>query len=144
MNNNELMHHGIRGQKWGVRRYQNSDGSLTKAGKKRYLTEENPERVQSAKAEAKSFKNMSNEELQKVTYRMNLENNYLNAKRNLENATTKKEVNKGYKFIKSIGNDVILSAAKNVGRSYLEKILKVKLGLVQEGTSKDIPNKSII
>lgn len=32
----ELYHHGIRGQKWGVRRYQNSDGSLTPEGKKRY------------------------------------------------------------------------------------------------------------
>lgn len=31
-----LMHHGIKGQKWGVRRYQNSDGSLTPAGKQRY------------------------------------------------------------------------------------------------------------
>lgn len=30
----ELYHHGIQGQKWGVRRYQNSDGSLTAAGKK--------------------------------------------------------------------------------------------------------------
>lgn len=34
--NNELYHHGIKGMKWGVRRYQNSDGSLTPAGKKRY------------------------------------------------------------------------------------------------------------
>lgn len=31
----ELTHHGILGQKWGVRRYQNKDGSLTAAGKKR-------------------------------------------------------------------------------------------------------------
>lgn len=32
---NELYHHGVKGQKWGVRRYQNSDGSLTKAGRER-------------------------------------------------------------------------------------------------------------
>lgn len=31
-----LSHHGIKGQKWGVRRFRNSDGSLTPAGKKRY------------------------------------------------------------------------------------------------------------
>lgn len=31
-----LSHHGILGQKWGVRRYQNADGSLTNAGKRRY------------------------------------------------------------------------------------------------------------
>ncbi len=34
----ELCHYGIPGMKWGVRRYQNSDGSLTTAGKKRYIT----------------------------------------------------------------------------------------------------------
>lgn len=33
---NELYHHGIKGQKWGIRRYQNPDGSLTEAGVKRY------------------------------------------------------------------------------------------------------------
>ena len=32
----ELYHYGIKGQKWGIRRYQNEDGSLTEEGKKRY------------------------------------------------------------------------------------------------------------
>lgn len=36
MKNNSLLHYGIKGMKWGVRRYQNEDGSLTDAGEKRY------------------------------------------------------------------------------------------------------------
>lgn len=35
-NDEYLVHHGIKGMKWGVRRFRNKDGSLTSAGKKRY------------------------------------------------------------------------------------------------------------
>lgn len=39
MYNNELTHYGIKGQKWGIRRYQNKDGTLTPAGKKKVSKE---------------------------------------------------------------------------------------------------------
>ena len=47
----ELYHYGIRGMKWGVRRYQNKDGTYTNAGKKR--RSQDPETVQKRKATAK-------------------------------------------------------------------------------------------
>ena len=47
----ELYHHGIKGMKWGVRRFQRKDGSLTFAGKKRYLDDPS---VTSSKAKMES------------------------------------------------------------------------------------------
>lgn len=40
MEYNELTHWGIKGMKWGVRRYQNKDGTLTKAGQARYARDQ--------------------------------------------------------------------------------------------------------
>ena len=58
MQSEELAHHGIRGMKWGVRRFQNKDGSLTAAGKKRY---------------GKKVSEMSDEELSQVLKRLRME-----------------------------------------------------------------------
>lgn len=49
--NNELYHHGIKGQKWGIRRYQNADGSYTDAGRRRYDIKEAKANLKSAKKE---------------------------------------------------------------------------------------------
>ena len=57
----ELYHHGIKGQKWGVRRYQNKDGTLTSAGKKRYL-EALPTDSAATKRVKKDFNTLSDDE----------------------------------------------------------------------------------
>lgn len=48
----ELRHWGVKGMRWGIRRYQNRDGTLTEAGKKRYAKE-----LEKLKAEEKMLKN---------------------------------------------------------------------------------------
>ena len=77
MNNNELYHHGIIGMKWGVRRYQNKDGTLTNAGKKRYSRDDWSEDAKAAsQLKKKNVNQMSNAELRKLTERQQLERNY--------------------------------------------------------------------
>lgn len=63
MNNTELYHHGVKGQRWGVRRYQNKDGSLTSYGKNRYAKElakleAEKERVRQQEQTAKKMKKL--------------------------------------------------------------------------------------
>lgn len=54
MENNSLQHHGIKGMRWGIRRFQRKDGSLTSAGKKRYgdAPEETKEEYEARKQKA--------------------------------------------------------------------------------------------
>lgn len=72
----ELYHHGVVGMKWGVRRYQNKDGSLTNAGKKRYRS-------------TNDVKSMSDDELRSKINRMNLEKRYVDLSKNRNSRTSK-------------------------------------------------------
>lgn len=71
-----LAHYGVKGMKWGVRRYQNKDGSYTNAGKYRRRSQNSSDYEETRSLRRKSSKRLSNEELKKLNKRLNLETEY--------------------------------------------------------------------
>lgn len=82
MENSQLYHHGILGMKWGVRRFQNKDGSLTSDGK-RHLEQNskvkqgnNKKKKGHTTNKGKSINELSDDELRKRINRLELEKRY--------------------------------------------------------------------
>lgn len=80
MEDNYLAHHGVKGQKWGVRRYQNEDGTLTPEGKRRYGKTFFERAFGNKKPKKESvddkIKKMSDQELQAAINRLSNEKRY--------------------------------------------------------------------
>lgn len=76
ISDDELYHYGIKGQKWGVRRYQNKDGSLTPAGKKR-------------RSSSDEVRNMSTDELRQKVRRLNNEQRYIDLTKSSSSSISK-------------------------------------------------------
>ena len=74
---NYLAHHGIKGQKWGVRRFQNPDGTLTDEGRKRYLnsdgslTKKGEKQYEKAKTELTKYGDKSFSDISALQYMLN-------------------------------------------------------------------------
>ena len=66
---NELYHYGVLGMRWGVRRFQNKDGSLTSAGKRRFKSVESNEKKHKIHTEGAKFLLEGNAENERVTAR---------------------------------------------------------------------------
>lgn len=115
MNDNYLMHHGIKGQRWGVRRYQNADGSLTSAGLKRAKKDAK----KNAKYNLKNRSVISDEQLSKSIKRMENEKRLKRATE--ENLKPKRSAVK--KFISSNGKKIVGATSVGVGIYASKKIV---------------------
>lgn len=102
----EIYHYGIKGQKWGIRRFQNPDGTLTDAGRKRYLNSDGSLTKKGEKFVKKQSKGNRIREFD-IRHRLQLETDqkYKEAKENLKKS--------GY-TIDYTFNDGTLEMAKNI------------------------------
>ena len=131
--NDYIYHHGVKGQRWGIRRYQNEDGSLTEEGKKRYgtvgLKEVSLERIQNDRksymdklsSTAKDLKKA--DELEKKAYK--LAEKYDFDKDDGGGGSTKESQDAGKKYYELLSEAELLRAPYEYGGAIYEKNKKI-------------------
>lgn len=155
MNETTLQHWGIKGMKWGVRRYQNKDGTLTALGRKR--EKEMSDKLKSAKKENEALKKeneilkknvqgarpkgvseMSDAELRERVNRLNMEQQYKQYVSSLYPETK----SRGEKFVNKLINDVLVPAAVEVGKNTVKNLMSNAVKSALEASAKKDTNKS--
>lgn len=124
MDNNELMHYGVPGMKWGVRRTPAQLGRKKTSSSKSLFEKKKPKPKPKAKSESskketapkkKSVKEMSDEELNAAISRLQLEQRY--------KELSPQKVSTGKAVAKRILNNIVVPAAEDVGKQMVKTAL---------------------
>lgn len=126
MDNNSLTHHGIKGQRWGIRRFQTKSGSLTALGRKRYSDDsdggENNQKGSGSKggsssgsSKPKSIGEMNNDELREAITNLQLQRQY----KQLVSEMNPQKVSKGKEFIRGFVDRALVPAIQEGGRQLI-------------------------
>lgn len=128
MTTNVLMHHGVKGQKWGVRRYQNSDGTLTAAGKRRYQYNDGTLKTKAVRDFAQESY-MDEARKQKISSDVKILKDY--AKNKYSNASLEQNVKVAKSYLSKMGIDTSSTSAQSV--SLHKKISSAKKAAIGVG-----------
>jgi len=106
-----LAHYGIKGQQWGVRRYQNEDGTLTEAGKRRYLKGYNEAEIKLNTATSQTEKDKAQQKLDEINAN---QGNYFDSKKWDSDAN---EADKAKVQVVKEAQNIVLTGANAVNTS---------------------------
>lgn len=134
----ELYHHGVKGMKWGVRRYQNKDGTLTSAGKKHYNKVENKEIKKARKQDVKNRRKLSDADLKKKIERLQTEKKF----KDLTNDDISPGKTMASNILRSAGTKV-LTAAVAGATAYAVKAAMTKKFDLAEAAKYVAPNPNV-